>query len=54
MVEVAGSFNGWHQWIKLDPQPSSVMVDPVESRSVILANLFLYVKLDPQPSSVMD
>ncbi|CAO2839496.1 unnamed protein product [Amaranthus hypochondriacus] len=32
MVEVAGSFNGWHQWIKLDPQPSSVMVDPVESR----------------------
>ncbi|XP_057534030.1 protein PTST homolog 3, chloroplastic [Amaranthus tricolor] len=32
MVEVAGSFNGWHQWIKLDPQPSSVIVDPVESR----------------------
>ncbi|XP_057252332.1 protein PTST homolog 3, chloroplastic isoform X2 [Beta vulgaris subsp. vulgaris] len=32
MVEVAGSFNGWHQRIKMDRQPSSAIVDPVGSR----------------------
>ncbi|XP_021774532.1 uncharacterized protein LOC110738433 isoform X1 [Chenopodium quinoa] len=32
VVEVAGSFNGWHQRIKMDPQPSSAIEDPVGSR----------------------
>ncbi|KAL4592147.1 hypothetical protein LXL04_005133 [Taraxacum kok-saghyz] len=31
-VEVAGSFNGWHHGVKLDPQPSSNITDPVELR----------------------
>ncbi|GMH09840.1 hypothetical protein Nepgr_011681 [Nepenthes gracilis] len=29
MVEIAGSFNGWHQRIKMNPQPSSTTVDPI-------------------------
>ncbi|XP_017415262.1 protein PTST homolog 3, chloroplastic isoform X2 [Vigna angularis] len=33
IVEVAGSFNGWHHQIKLDPQPSTSAVDIGESRS---------------------
>ncbi|GMN39227.1 hypothetical protein TIFTF001_008458 [Ficus carica] len=32
IVEVAGSFNGWHHWIKMDPQPSSI-TDSSGSRS---------------------
>ncbi|KOM35201.1 hypothetical protein LR48_Vigan02g135100 [Vigna angularis] len=32
IVEVAGSFNGWHHQIKLDPQPSTSAVDIGESR----------------------
>lgn len=32
IVEVAGSFNGWHHRIKLDPQPSTSAVDIGESR----------------------
>lgn len=32
VVEVAGSFNGWHHPIKMDPQPSSSDIDLGESR----------------------
>ncbi|KAH9606793.1 hypothetical protein KSS87_014820 [Heliosperma pusillum] len=44
VVEVAGSFNGWHQRIKMDPQISSVIVDPIDSRksSLWAATLWLY------------
>ncbi|KAA3464988.1 5'-AMP-activated protein kinase subunit beta-1 [Gossypium australe] len=31
IVEVAGSFNGWHHRIKLDPKPSSTTKTPLES-----------------------
>ncbi|WVY97429.1 hypothetical protein V8G54_029580 [Vigna mungo] len=33
IVEVAGSFNGWHHRIKLDPRPSTIALDIGESRS---------------------
>ncbi|CAJ1968552.1 unnamed protein product [Sphenostylis stenocarpa] len=33
IVEVAGSFNGWHHRIKMDPQPSTSSVDLGGSRS---------------------
>lgn len=33
IVEVAGSFNGWHQRIKMDPLPSSSISDLTGSRS---------------------
>lgn len=44
MVEVAGSFNGWHQIIKMEPQPSSTLLDPVGSRKSRLwsTTLWLY------------
>lgn len=32
IVEVAGSFSGWHHRIKMDPQPSSSSKEPVGSR----------------------
>lgn len=35
-MEVTGSFNGWHHQIKLDPQPSSSIIDQVGSRSYII------------------
>jgi hypothetical protein len=41
LVEVAGSFNGWHRWIRLDPQPSSSIWDNFGSR--FLNILFFYV-----------
>nr|KJB16769.1 hypothetical protein B456_002G246600 [Gossypium raimondii] len=31
IVEVSGSFNGWHHRIKLDPKPSSTTKTPLES-----------------------
>ncbi|XWS59630.1 hypothetical protein CRYUN_Cryun08bG0138400 [Craigia yunnanensis] len=31
IVEIAGSFNGWHHWIKLDPKPSSTIKNPIDS-----------------------
>ncbi|TYJ50738.1 hypothetical protein E1A91_A01G230500v1 [Gossypium mustelinum] len=31
IVEVSGSFNGWHHRIKLDPKPSSTIKTPLES-----------------------
>lgn len=68
MVEVAGSFNGWHQRIKMDPQPSSAIVDPIASRKPRLwsTTLWLYPgvyeikfivdghwKIDPQRESTI-
>lgn len=43
-VEVAGSFNGWHHGVKLDPQPSSNITDPVELSDTRLwkSTLWLY------------
>lgn len=32
IVELAGSFNGWHHKIKMDPQSSSIGVGPTEMR----------------------
>ncbi|KAE8099667.1 hypothetical protein FH972_017627 [Carpinus fangiana] len=32
IVEVSGSFDGWHHHINMDPQPSSTIIDPMESR----------------------
>ncbi|XVF76389.1 hypothetical protein PTKIN_Ptkin13bG0262600 [Pterospermum kingtungense] len=31
IVEVAGSFNGWHHRIKMDPKPSSTIKNPIDS-----------------------
>ncbi|KAK7316691.1 hypothetical protein RJT34_00342 [Clitoria ternatea] len=44
VVEVAGSFNGWHQRIKMDPQPSTSASDPSGPRRSRLwsAMLWLY------------
>lgn len=68
MVEVAGSFNGWHQIIKMEPQPSSTLLDPVGSRKSRLwsTTLWLYPgvyeikfvvdgqwKIDPQRESTI-
>ncbi|KAF5750419.1 hypothetical protein HS088_TW03G00755 [Tripterygium wilfordii] len=33
IVEVTGSFNGWHHRIKMDPQLSSSIMDPIRSRT---------------------
>ncbi|XP_021847218.1 protein PTST homolog 3, chloroplastic isoform X2 [Spinacia oleracea] len=67
LVEVAGSFNGWHQRVKMDPQPSAI-VDPVGSRNSKLwsTTLWLYPgvyeikfvvdghwKIDPQRESTI-
>ncbi|XWS55872.1 hypothetical protein CRYUN_Cryun09bG0037200 [Craigia yunnanensis] len=32
IVELAGSFNGWHHRIKMDPKPSSTIKNPIDSR----------------------
>ncbi|GJT94801.1 ribonuclease H-like domain-containing protein [Tanacetum coccineum] len=42
-VEVAGSFNGWHHGVKLDPQPSSNITDPVELRNSKLWRSMLWL-----------
>ncbi|KAI3791900.1 hypothetical protein L2E82_05766 [Cichorium intybus] len=42
-VEVAGSFNGWHHGVKLDPQPSSNITDPVEMRNTRLWRSMLWL-----------
>lgn len=67
MVEVAGSFNGWHHPVRLDPQPSSSIKDHFGSRKSRLwsAMLWLYPgvyeikfivdghwRVDPQMESV--
>lgn len=67
IVEVTGSFNAWHHQIKLDPQPSSSIIDQVESRKSRLWSTMLWLypgvyeikflvdghwKIDPQRESV--
>lgn len=44
-VEVAGSFNGWHQRIKMDPQPPSTpsIVDVMRRRSFTLWRTVLWL-----------
>lgn len=42
-VEVAGSFNGWHHPVKLDPQPSSSIMDPVGLRNTRLWKSILWL-----------
>ncbi|WJZ93788.1 hypothetical protein VitviT2T_012701 [Vitis vinifera] len=43
IVEVAGSFNGWHHRIKMDPQPSSSSKEPVGSRKSRLWSTVLWL-----------
>ncbi|XP_015574890.1 protein PTST homolog 3, chloroplastic isoform X2 [Ricinus communis] len=43
IVEVAGSFNGWHHRIKMDPQPSSSVRDPAASRKSKLWSIMLWL-----------
>lgn len=66
IVEVAGSFNGWHHWIKMDPQPSSITDSSGSRKSKLWSTvLWLYPgvyeikfivdgewKIDPQRESV--
>ncbi|CAH1452052.1 unnamed protein product [Lactuca virosa] len=42
-VEVAGSFNGWNHGVKLDPQPSSNITDPIEFRNTRLWRSMLWL-----------
>ncbi|XP_021289232.1 uncharacterized protein LOC110420294 isoform X3 [Herrania umbratica] len=43
IVEVAGSFNGWHHRIKMDPKPSSTIKNPIESRKPKLWSTVLWL-----------
>ncbi|KAJ7972349.1 putative 5'-AMP-activated kinase-like protein [Quillaja saponaria] len=43
IVEVAGSFNGWHQGIRMDPQPLSSITDPVAPRKSRLWSTVLWL-----------
>ncbi|XP_065856414.1 protein PTST homolog 3, chloroplastic isoform X2 [Euphorbia lathyris] len=43
IVEVAGSFNGWHHPIKMDPYPSSSNVDSTGSRQPRLWSTMLWL-----------
>ncbi|KAL9429426.1 hypothetical protein AB3S75_031268 [Citrus x aurantiifolia] len=67
IVEVAGSFNGWHHRIKMDPLPSSSIIEPIRSRKSRLWSTVLWLypgtyeikfivdgqwKVDPQRESV--
>ncbi|GAV58139.1 hypothetical protein CFOL_v3_01673 [Cephalotus follicularis] len=67
IVEVTGSFNGWHHRIKMDPQPSTSVVDPIGSRPSRLWSSVLWLypgvyeikfivdghwKIDPQRESI--
>ncbi|KAJ0714427.1 putative AMP-activated kinase, glycogen-binding protein [Helianthus annuus] len=42
-VQVAGSFNGWHHGVTLDPQPTSNITDPVELRNTRLWRSMLWL-----------
>ncbi|KAI3822528.1 hypothetical protein L1987_10119 [Smallanthus sonchifolius] len=42
-VQVAGSFNGWHHGVTLDPQPSSNITDPVELSNTRLWRSMLWL-----------
>lgn len=67
IVEVSGSFNGWHHRINMDPQPSSRITDPNASRNSRLWSTVLWLypgtyeikfivdgrwRIDPQRESV--
>ncbi|KAM5559736.1 protein PTST [Rosa sericea] len=43
IVEVTGSFNGWHHQIKLDPQPPSSIIDHAGSRKSRLWSTMLWL-----------
>ncbi|XP_077220143.1 5'-AMP-activated protein kinase-like protein isoform X2 [Tasmannia lanceolata] len=43
IVEVAGSFNGWHHPIKMDLNPSSKMIKPTMSRKSSLWSVVLWL-----------
>lgn len=43
LVEVAGSFNGWHQRIRLDPQPSSTGKTSIDSRNLRMWSALLWL-----------
>ncbi|KAI9153902.1 hypothetical protein LWI28_018187 [Acer negundo] len=43
IVEVAGSFNGWHHRIKMDPQLSSSIIEPIGSRKSRLWSTVLWL-----------
>ncbi|KDO47094.1 hypothetical protein CISIN_1g0096333mg, partial [Citrus sinensis] len=43
IVEVAGSFNGWHHRIKMDPLPSSSIIEPIRSRKSRLWSTVLWL-----------
>ncbi|XWS66834.1 hypothetical protein CRYUN_Cryun05aG0235000 [Craigia yunnanensis] len=66
IVEVAGSFNGWHHRIKMDPKPSSTIKNPIDSRKSKIWSTMLWLypgiyeikfivdgqwKIDPQRES---
>lgn len=66
-VELAGSFNGWHHRITMDPQPSSSILDAIGSRKSRLWTTVLWLypgtyeikfivdgqwRIDPQRESV--
>ncbi|XP_015898398.3 protein PTST homolog 3, chloroplastic isoform X2 [Ziziphus jujuba] len=67
MVEVAGSFNGWHHWVKMDLQPSSSITESSGTRKSRCWSTMMWLypgvyeikfvvdghwKLDPQKESV--
>lgn len=43
IVEVAGSFNGWHHPIKMDPHSLATATDTIGSRSSICSSDLVYV-----------
>ncbi|XP_073052568.1 protein PTST homolog 3, chloroplastic-like isoform X2 [Primulina eburnea] len=43
IVELAGSFNGWHHRIKMDPHSSSIGVGPTETRKSLLWRTVLWL-----------
>lgn len=68
IVEVAGSFNGWHHRIKMDPQPSFNVLDSINSKKSRLWSTVLWLypgvyeikfvvdgqwKIDPHRESVI-
>ncbi|XP_073275506.1 protein PTST homolog 3, chloroplastic-like [Primulina huaijiensis] len=52
IVEVAGSFNGWHHKIKMDPHSSSIGVSPTETRFNIKFVVDGDWRIDPSMESV--
>lgn len=50
IVEVAGSFNGWHSRIKMDAQPSSNPVDSFDSKFSVFSSFIWFPKTFLQTS----